>query len=264
MSKELYQGPLWWRRVVEYTTWPCSWYCGGFLPASFCTSSNPNNFDEILEQIPTTVIDDMNRHLTEEFIAQEVELALKHMAPLKSPGLDGMPPLFLSKLLVFGRKWCYWGYLNLFKFGYSPKFITFIPQVKNPEYVSQYRLISLSNVLYKLFSKVLANRLRKILPHLISEHQSAFMMEHLISDNIMVAFETLHYIRNHSTGNIGYMALELDISKTYDQVEWEYMETLIKKKGICWYLDKINDGVCFYSNLLGFDQWRNTWAYYTN
>lgn len=59
------------------------------------------------------------------------------------------------------------------------------------------------------------------------------MMEHLISDNIMVAFETLHYIRNHSTGNIGYMALELDISKTYDQVEWEYMETLIKKKGIC-------------------------------
>lgn len=64
----------------------------------FCTSSNPNNFDEILEQIPTTVIDDMNRHLTEEFIAQEVELALKHMAPLKSPGLDGMPPLFFIKV----------------------------------------------------------------------------------------------------------------------------------------------------------------------
>lgn len=109
-------------------------------------------------------------------------------------------------------------------------FITLIPKVKNPKYVSQYHPISLNNVLYRVFSKVLPNKLKKILPHVIFEHQSAFMMELLISDNIMVAFKNLHYIRNHSTGNIGYMALELDMSKTYDNMEWEHMENLIKKK----------------------------------
>lgn len=70
-----------------------------------------------------------------------------------------------------------------------------------------------------------------MLPNIVSKHQSAFMMDRLISDNIMVAFETLHYMRNHSTRNIGYMALKLDMSTAYDMVEWLYMEKLMKKMG---------------------------------
>ena len=52
------------------------------------------NLDEILEQIPTMVTEEMNSELLKEFIAEEVESALKQMAPLKSPGPDGMPSLF--------------------------------------------------------------------------------------------------------------------------------------------------------------------------
>ena len=58
------------------------------------TSSEPVNLDEILEQIPTMVTKEMNSELLKEFIAEEVENALKQMAPLKSPGPDNMPPLF--------------------------------------------------------------------------------------------------------------------------------------------------------------------------
>ena len=58
------------------------------------TSSEPVNLDEILEQIPTMVTEEMNSELLKEFIAEEVESALKQMAPLKSPGPDGMPSLF--------------------------------------------------------------------------------------------------------------------------------------------------------------------------
>ena len=47
--------------------------------------------------------------------------------------------------------------------------LTLIPKVKNSVYVSQYRPISLSNVLFRVFLKVLANRLKRILPHLISD-----------------------------------------------------------------------------------------------
>ena len=67
----------------------------------------------------------------------------------------------------------------------------------------------------------------------MSKQQSAFMTDRLISDNIMVAFETLHYMRDHSTGNTRYMALKLDMSKVYDRVEWMYMEKLMTKMGFC-------------------------------
>ena len=69
------------------------------------------------------------------------------------------------------------------------------------------------------------------MPHLIFEHQSAFMSNHLLSGKIMIAFETLHYMRNHHNGKTGFMALKLDMSKMYDRVEWTYMEKLMVKIG---------------------------------
>ena len=57
------------------------------------------------------------------------------------------------------------------------------------------------------------------------------MSNRLISDNILVAFETLHYMRNHNAGKTGFMALKLDMSKAYDKVEWSYMEKLMVKMG---------------------------------
>ena len=54
------------------------------------------------------------------------------------------------------------------------------------------------------------------------------MSERLITDNILVAFETLHYIRNHCTGKTGFMALKLDMIKAYDKVEWVYMQQVLE------------------------------------
>ena len=78
---------------------------------------------------------------------------------------------------------------------------------------------------------MLANRLKSLLPHVISESQSAFQSDKAISDNILVAFETLHHMKTKKTGKVGFMALKLDMSKAYDRVEWIFLEKLMLKMG---------------------------------
>lgn len=48
----------------------------------------------MVDSIPQVVMDEMNEKLVADFIIEEVETTLKHMAPLKAPGPDGMPILF--------------------------------------------------------------------------------------------------------------------------------------------------------------------------
>ena len=122
------------------------------------------------------------------------------MTPLKAPRLDGMPPIFyqhywkkIGDEVTEAVLFC----LNTSKIpsGLNHTYLTLIPKVKCPVKVSDFRPIDLCNVLYKIISKVLANRLKNILPRIISEFQSAFQINKAISDNILVAFESLHHMK---------------------------------------------------------------------
>ena len=188
---------------------------------SLFTSSNPSDMNEILDAIRPSVSADMNIQLSKPFSREEVDTAIKEMDPIKAPGPDGMPPIFYHSFWSLLGDDVYNAVLDCLNNCKIPKEInhtniTLIPKVKSPESITEFRPISLCNVIYKLVSKVLANRFKSVLPFIISENQSAFQAGKVITDNVLMAFETLHYMKHHQTGKSGFMALKLDMSKAYD------------------------------------------------
>ncbi|XP_026451665.1 uncharacterized protein LOC113351989 [Papaver somniferum] len=109
--------------------------------------------------------------------------------------------------------------------------IALIPKVPLVELVFQYRLIGLCNFIYKILSKTLANRLKPFMNNIISQNQSVFILNRSISDNILLANEAIYAV-NHNDKIEGIAAIKLDMSKTYNKLEWDLLEKVLTKMGL--------------------------------
>lgn len=104
-----------------------------------------------------------------------------------------------------------------------------VPKKQHPKWMTNLHSISLCNVVYKVISKVLANRFKEVVNMLISQTQSAFIPGRLIIDNTMTTYEVMHYMKQKTSGKKGWIALKLDMSQAYDRVEWSYHKAVLQK-----------------------------------
>ncbi|KAL4347498.1 hypothetical protein GQ457_17G013380 [Hibiscus cannabinus] len=105
--------------------------------------------------------------------------------------------------------------------------IALIPKVEELVRMKQVRPISLSIVIYKIVSKTLLNRMKPYLHLCISKNQSAFLKGRLISDNILIAHELIHYLSSSKNGPNKWAALKLDMEKAFDRVKWTFLRSVM-------------------------------------
>ena len=188
------------------------------------TSENPMNMESVLDVVDKRFTTEMNSSLLQRYTAEEVRQALFQLHPSNSPGPDGMSPFFFQKFWNIVGSDVTEAILSVLNSGHMLRKMNFthivlIPKKSDLLLMADYRPISLTNVVSRILSKVMANRLKHVLPYVISEAQSAFVPNRLITDNTTVAYELLHRMRNKRRGKVGQMAVKLDISKAYDRLE---------------------------------------------
>ncbi|KAA3472382.1 reverse transcriptase [Gossypium australe] len=168
------------------------------------------------------LLDHEKEALGREFTPEDIRAALFQMHPNKAPGPNGFHALFFQK---------FWDTLEEAMCGFllpilngeaSPEkvngtLLTLIPKNEAPQDLTQFRPISLCNVLYKIIPKCLVNRIKPILPKLVSPNQSSFVPKRQITDNIIISQEVIHKMRK-KTNHRQWMILKLDLEKAYDRV----------------------------------------------
>lgn len=173
----------------------------------------------------------------------EVKQALFQMDGRKSPGADGILAGF------FQRFWHITGdpltrfIQQAFRDGCFPPamnhtLISLIPKQHPPECMAHFRPISLCNVVVKVISKVVANRLKPLMSKLTSANQSSFVHNRQAADNIIVVQEVVHTLRRKQ-GRIGGLIAKIDLEKAYDRIDWKFLQAILEVVGFSLLLTKL-------------------------
>ncbi|XP_021750305.1 uncharacterized protein LOC110715993 [Chenopodium quinoa] len=164
-----------------------------------------DNIGLVLRELELPPIDSTDAaSLVKPFSHQEIRKAMFSIHNLKAPG-------YLLKEL-------------------NASILVMIPKVEYPELPTQFRPIILCNTIYKCIAKCLVNRMKHLLPNLISEFQHAFVPRRYIEDNVMLSHELLHLV-NTSDGESTKMVIKLDMSKAYDRVNLTFLLRILKAYG---------------------------------
>ena len=162
----------------------------------------------------------------------EIFQTLRELLPLKAPGPDGYHAIF------FRTHWSSLGpsiiqvIQDIFEqltipLSWGDTNLVLIPKVAYPKLINQFRPISLYNILYKLLSRIIMQRLKPFMTEVINPCQAGFVPGRCTSDNIIIVQEAIRTLISRR-GRTGYVALKLDLEKAYDRLEWPFIQEMLE------------------------------------
>lgn len=184
----------------------------------------PELSEEVLKSFDAAVTD------------QEIHDAVFSIGDFKAPGIDGLNGLFFhsqwevvkDSVISFVKE----VFDNPARIeSVNQTMIVMVPKVDNPVIVKQFRPISLCNVIYKVVSKILANRLKWVMSDLIAPNQSSFVKGRHGNDNVIVAQEIIQIMRKNKSKK-GIVAVKVDLEKAYDRIDWRFLKDTLSDVGL--------------------------------
>lgn len=148
---------------------------------------------------------------------------------VKAPKPDGIPALFFHKFWHVINKDVLHSTLDILINKLNPFFfqhnsqVVLIPKIPSLKNTKDFRPTILCNVIFKVITKAIANKLKSILRDIIHLTQSSFVPGRLIIDHALITFETFHFLKQTRRGKRDYLTLKLDMSKVYNRVEWSFL-----------------------------------------
>jgi hypothetical protein len=191
-------------------------------------SLNEGRCDDIVQITP-----EENEKLTAVIMEQEVKEAVFQMKHNKAPSPDGFPAEFYQKfwetikgdLMVLFKDF-FEKKLPLFSLNFG--IITLLPKQKEATHIKQVRPICLVNVSFKIFTKVMVNRMTGIATKVINPSHTTFIPEWNIMEGVVMLYETIHELHRKKMSGV---ILKLDFEKTYDRVNWDFLQQTLWIKG---------------------------------
>jgi len=173
--------------------------------------------------------------LVEHFQEKEVKRAVWNCGSDKSPGLDGLNFKFI-KQFKHVIKPDFFRFLDefyangIFPKGSNASFIALIPKLVDPQVLNDFKPISLIGCTYKIVAKILANRLKKVMPFIIHERQSAFIEGRHMLHSVVTTNEVVEEAKRCQKPCI---VFKVDYEKAYDFVSWEFLTYMMGRMGFC-------------------------------
>ncbi|GJX57117.1 RNA-directed DNA polymerase, eukaryota [Tanacetum coccineum] len=191
------------------------------------------NHSRINFSFPTRIKPDQATELEKPLSPEEIRVAVWACGADKSPGPDGFSFEFFRKFWsLIGPDMCIaveWFFSHCaFTRGCNSSFISLIPKVPDPKFVSDYRPISLIGSLYKVVTKILALRLSLVISDLISDVQTAFLPNRQILDGPFILNELLSWCKFKKQQTL---VFKVDFAKAYDSIRWDYLDDVLAAFG---------------------------------